>query len=281
MKNLSILFLVFFNLLYSQTPDENLVSDLNKTKLLFLNKRFEAYGDFVYPNVFKISGGREKVINLSRSAVEKMEAEGYIFLDINFKSFSKMIKVKNQLQTSFTQTILMQTPKGKIESDYTMIAISINDGKNWKFIDTSGNDKETMLKLFPELSDKIIVLPKRATMINEIDLDKRCREFNQLKMYTISDIGKTKSIITVSDNELREDYSTGSVIISHLERNEKKPCEISATITKVIGNDSSFKIGYKMKISLIKFDKNEIYYSAEFNNVKSSGKYFVTDNLVK
>lgn len=281
MKNLIILFLVFFNLLHSQTPDENLVSDLNKAKLLFLNKRFEAYSDFVYPNVFKISGGREKVISLSRSAVEKMEAEGYLFLDINFKNFSKMIKVKNQLEASFTQSILMQTPKGKIESDYTMIAISIDNGENWKFIDTSGNDKETMLKLFPELSDKIIIFPKNTTTINEIDLEKRCRKFNQLKMYTISDIGKTKSVITVSDNELKEEYSEGRVIISHLERNEKKPCEMSAVITKIIGNDSSFKIGYKMKINLIKFDKNEIYYSTEFNNIKSSGKYFITDSLVK
>ena len=85
---------------------------------------------------------------------------------MNFKNPSEYLNKGNELQCSLTQVIVMKTPRGKIESEYTLIGISNDDGKNWTFIDTSGKDKETMLKYFPNLHDDIIIKPKKQKLID-------------------------------------------------------------------------------------------------------------------
>ncbi|MEX0314298.1 MAG: hypothetical protein AB3N18_08985, partial [Allomuricauda sp.] len=77
----------------------------------------------------------------------------------------EFLKKGNELQCSLTQIIVMQTPRGKIESEYTLIGISKDNGQNWTFIDTSGKDKETMLKYFPNLHNDIVIKPKKQKLI--------------------------------------------------------------------------------------------------------------------
>jgi len=105
------------------------------------------------------------MVKATEQGMNKMKNDGFSFTDVNFKNPSEFLKNGNELQCSLTQIIVMKTPRGKIESEYTLIGISKDNGENWTFIDTSGKDKETMLKYFPNLHIEILIKPKKEKLI--------------------------------------------------------------------------------------------------------------------
>ncbi|WP_027380620.1 hypothetical protein [Chryseobacterium daeguense] len=154
-----------FNLLTSQTKNQNLNIQLQLLRKFFLQKNYEEFANFIYPEVIKISGGKAKMIQMTKSSIAKMENDGFYFSDLKFKDPSNFIKRNNETQFTITQEIIMKTPKGKMLAEYTMIGISVDNGKNWKFIDTSGKSKEMMIKYFPNLSKDLIIKPKTQKFI--------------------------------------------------------------------------------------------------------------------
>jgi hypothetical protein len=163
---LSILIFSFFSVGFAQTSNNNLNSQLQLMKKYFLERNFAEYSNFVYPKVIEIYGGKEKMILLSQTSIKKMEAQGYSILDISFKDPSKFITEGNETQFSITQELTIQSPKGKMVSEFTLIGISIDKGENWKFIDTAGRTKDKIIQKFPNLNAEIIINPIQQKFID-------------------------------------------------------------------------------------------------------------------
>jgi len=165
-KIIVVVLLGLFNVVYSQTNSTNLNSQLEMMRKYFLEKKYNEFLNFTYPKVVEMMGGREKSIKATKASIEKMEKEGYTFVNIKFKNPSKFIKKGTETQFTITQELLMKTPKGNILAEYTMIGISNDNGKNWKFIDTSGKSKEVMRKYFPNLSPDIVIKTKTQKLVD-------------------------------------------------------------------------------------------------------------------
>lgn len=168
-KRLFLLFLVLLSSLSvfkAQTNDNNLNSQLQLMRKYFLEGNYSQFANFVHPEVSKMMGGKTKMIQATQDAINKMKKDGFSFIDLKLKNPSKFIKNGKETQFTITQEILMKTPKGKILAEYTLIGISNDNQKNWKFIDTSGKTKETMHKYFPFLSKDLIIKPKTQKMVN-------------------------------------------------------------------------------------------------------------------
>lgn len=150
---------------FAQTENKNLNAQLGEMKKFFLAGDFENFANYTYPKIIEMMGGKSNMIKVTKEGMTKMKNDGFSFTGLNFKNPSEFLKKENELQCSLTQVIVMKTPRGKIESEYTLIGISSDDGQNWTFIDTSGKDKETMLKYFPNLHNKIIIKPKKQKVI--------------------------------------------------------------------------------------------------------------------
>ena len=150
----------------AQTENKNLNSQLGEMKKFFLNEDYKNFANYTYPKVIKMMGGKSNMVKATEQGMNKMKNDGFSFTNLNFKNPSEYLKKGNELQCSLTQVIVMKTPRGKIESEYTLIGISSDDGKNWTFIDTSGKDKESILKYFPNLHDDIIIKPKKQKLID-------------------------------------------------------------------------------------------------------------------
>ncbi|MDT0606016.1 hypothetical protein [Croceitalea rosinachiae] len=166
-KKIWILILIINSALgFTQTENKNLNSQLEEMKKFFLARDYESFANFTYPEVIKMMGGKSNMVKATEQAMNKMKNDGFSFTDLNFKSPSKFLKKDNELQCSLTQVIVMKTPRGKIESEYTLIGLSSDNGQNWTFIDTSGKDKETMLKYFPNLHNEIVIKPKKQKLVD-------------------------------------------------------------------------------------------------------------------
>lgn len=170
MKKTVILILFIFtsllNTFKAQTNNQNLNSQLQLMRKYFLEENYKEFANFVHPEVSKMIGGKTAMIKTTQNSISKMKNDGFSFIDLKFKNPSKFLKKGNETQFTITQEILMKTPKGKILSEYTLIGISDDNEKNWKFIDTSGKSKETMRKYLPFLRKDLIIKPKTQKFIN-------------------------------------------------------------------------------------------------------------------
>lgn len=158
-KVLSILLFSCFSFAYAQTSNVNLNQQLSLMKKYFLEENYSEFAHFVYPKVIEKIGGLDKMILLTETSMQKMKNEGFEVLEINYSNPSDFITHGNEIQMTITQELIMNTPTGKTSAEYTLIGISNDNGKNWKFIDTSGKQKDLMLERYPNLSSEIDVKP--------------------------------------------------------------------------------------------------------------------------
>lgn len=151
---------------FAQTENKKLNSQLEEMKNIMLNGNYEKLADYTYPRVIEIMGGKSNMIKVIKQSMNKIKNDGFSIINLKYINSSEFLRKGDELQCSLTQIIVMKTPKGKIESEYTLIAIFKDNGQNWTFIDTSGKDKETMIKYFPNLHNEISITPKKQKWIN-------------------------------------------------------------------------------------------------------------------
>jgi len=167
-KSFLLFFIIIssFNIIVAQTNDSNLNSQLQLMRKYFLEGNYGQFANFVHPEVYKMMGVKTKMIQTAQSAINKIKKEGFTIIDLKHKNPSQFIKKRNETQFTIIQEILMKTPKGKILAEYTLIGISNDNQKNWKFIDTSGKTSEAMRKYFPFLSKDLIIKPKTQKFVD-------------------------------------------------------------------------------------------------------------------
>jgi hypothetical protein len=126
-----------------------------------LKSDYKSFAKFTYPKVLELMGGEKKMIELMENESKEMESEGYRFLKITIGEPSKIITIGNELQCTLPETIEMKVPNGKLVIKSTLIAISIDKGKNWYFVDTSDNNMLTLKKTLPNLSGELVIPEKQ------------------------------------------------------------------------------------------------------------------------
>lgn len=166
MKQVAILFFFLLNLAlcYGQVDSSDNSAVIKKqveTMGQYLLKHdFNSFCAFTYPETVKMLGGKQNMIALMEKGIHEMNADGIDFLNFTFGEPSTVINVGDELQCTISQTIILKVPDGKLASQSTLIAISIDGGKYWYFVDTAGKDIQTMKKVLPNLSDKLILPPQ-------------------------------------------------------------------------------------------------------------------------
>jgi hypothetical protein len=161
-----IVLTVMCSFAFGQIEDKNLNAQLHEMRGYFLSEDLDSYCNYVYPKVIEIMGGKANLIKATRGMLHNMKKDGFTITNLSFKNPSAFLKKGDELQCTVTQIIVMDTPEGKIESEYTLIGISTDNGKKWKFIDTSGKDKATMQNYFPNLHDELVIKPKKQRRIS-------------------------------------------------------------------------------------------------------------------
>ncbi|HYV93672.1 MAG TPA: hypothetical protein VE978_17995, partial [Chitinophagales bacterium] len=128
---------------------------------LLLKKDFKSFAKFTHPKIVEMMGGEQKMIEGMEKDLKEMESQGTGFLNVTIGEPSKVIVVNNELQSTVPQTIEMKVPNGRLVAKSTLIAISTDNGKTWYFIDTSGKDIQAMKKIFPNLSEELVISEKQ------------------------------------------------------------------------------------------------------------------------
>ena len=154
-------FFLFFTACNGQSDYSKVIKEQAETMGQFLLKKdFGSFCKYTYPKIIGMMGGRKKMIETMDKETQKMLSEGTDFISVTLGEPSKITTIGNELQCTVPQTVEMKVPNGRLEAQSTLIAISIDKGKNWYFVDTSGKDIQTMKKILPNLSGELVIPEK-------------------------------------------------------------------------------------------------------------------------
>ena len=122
---------------------------------------FNAFLKYMHPKVIEIAGGTQKLKNNMDSADAMMKLFAMEFKKIIIGHPGEIITYKEQLQCVVPQSTNMKSPLGELYVETSLIAICMDKGKRWYFIDTNIYKVDKLKTALPDLSPKLIILPQK------------------------------------------------------------------------------------------------------------------------
>jgi hypothetical protein len=130
-------------------------------------KNSKKFIDYQHPVMIKLAGGEEQLRTISDSALKIFEQLGGRVSKINYGNPSEIVSHKKVLQSVIPQTLTLTSFIANIEIVSSLIAISEDGGKNWRFIDTNLFSVKEIKSAMPELSPALVIpksTPPKITM---------------------------------------------------------------------------------------------------------------------
>lgn len=122
------------------------------------SKKFIGY---MHPVMIELAGGEEQLRMISDSALKVFEQFGGRVSKISFGNPGEVLNHKKMLQSVVPQTLTLTSFVGDVELSTSLIAISEDGGKNWRFIDTNLFSLKEIKSALPEISPSLVI-PKSA-----------------------------------------------------------------------------------------------------------------------
>jgi len=163
MKKILNLLFSFTSVLFVSLPgsSQNLsttikVQAMDMAKALMHND-FASFSKYMHPGIIAFAGGKEKMKNKMDSADVAMKQFGVSFKRYWIGDPGEIIEYKSRLQCILPQSTTMNTPMGELIAETSLIAISMDKGKNWWFIDTNVYRVNKLKDILPDLSPKLVI----------------------------------------------------------------------------------------------------------------------------
>lgn len=123
----------------------------------FIAKNYLAYSKCIHPTITNMMGGEAKMAEVVKNAVQQTEKNGLIAVQIKIGEPSKIVSTNNELETIIPETTKFKTAKGFYNDTSYLLAISTDNGKTWRFVDTNGRTWAQVKAVFPNLSNQLVM----------------------------------------------------------------------------------------------------------------------------
>ena len=156
--------LVFVSLLSAAAPAQDqlgeeaaksLQAQAEESGRAFIEGDFGRLADYTYPKLVEMIGGREKLVDFLRKSVEEMKADGFVPLSAASSAPTQVLRAGRQTYAVLPFKFRMRAPGQVLVSDSFMIAVSSDEGKNWKFLSGASVDEAKLRILLPDAAGKL------------------------------------------------------------------------------------------------------------------------------
>jgi hypothetical protein len=127
-----------------------------------VGKNSEIFLSYMHPTMILLAGGKDQLKVITDSALTVFEQFGGRISKINYGTPSEIIEHKKMLQAVLPQSTFLTSPIGDVELSSSLIAISKDNGKNWKFIDTNVFNISKIKAIMPDISPKLVIPKQQA-----------------------------------------------------------------------------------------------------------------------
>jgi hypothetical protein len=121
---------------------------------------FKSFAKYTYPKVMRMMGGEDSMVHILQKNQQAMKDDGVYFLSISIGEPSPIMQYRGEWQCTVPETIAMKVKGGRVTSFSSLIAISMDRGVTWFFLDSSNKDIKTLKKKLPNLNIKLQIPPQ-------------------------------------------------------------------------------------------------------------------------
>jgi hypothetical protein len=140
----------------------NLAIQAKQLNEAFGKRDFASFVDLIHPKVVEMAGGRERMVSDMAKEIKQMEAEGVTILSSESGGPTQVVRDAGSIYAVLPTITKTRTQTGVFQSESNMIAVSNDEGANWKFIDASGQSNGELNKLIPGVADKLKLPPDKT-----------------------------------------------------------------------------------------------------------------------
>jgi hypothetical protein len=158
-----------FQLAFAQNPfrDQILIQARVITRATEKND-FNTQAKKAYPKIQELMGGSEKMAQALKEKSKKLFSMGIDLSEIQLGEPGNLFEAGQELHCLVSQTIVFETPPGKLKQESWLLAISNKEGKDWYFIDISNLNEKKIKELFPDFNPALkIPAEKKAQLLKE------------------------------------------------------------------------------------------------------------------
>lgn len=136
-------------------PQAKLKTQAEEISQTLANGNYERLADLTHPKVLEMTGGREKMISVSREFMDSSKKQGIEIVSTTVGEPNESVKIGDDLFATVPFAIVLKTPKGSFRQQSTVVGISSDNGANWKF--ANGINQERFNEMFPAAAGKITI----------------------------------------------------------------------------------------------------------------------------
>jgi hypothetical protein len=151
----TLFFAVFFGQAFAEDPVARAKEEAQKCGDGMLKNDYGPIISHTHPRVVTAMGGKEVMQATIKRGNEQMTTQGFKFEGYEVGQPGKVREIGGWLVTLIPETVKIKAPGGHLVQDAHLLGISEDAGKVWYFVDVGAVPEDQLMKLFPELKDKI------------------------------------------------------------------------------------------------------------------------------
>ena len=131
----------------------------------FVSGDYQKVTDLTYPKVVEMMGGREKMISSVEQQMKDMKAQGFELISVSVSVPKEVVAGGSQLFALVPYNLKLKTPKGVLNQQSYLLAISNKDDVKWTFIDVTDFDEAQLKTVVPGVIGKLTFPKKQPPVI--------------------------------------------------------------------------------------------------------------------
>lgn len=131
----------------------------------FIQKDYETFFKYIHPKVYALLGDPKLLQNAMIQEIDKMAADGFVFKSVYTGDPIHLVQVDKELQCVVPEILEINTGNATLKVKSYLIALSEDMGQTWYFVDTNNKPLSYVKKVFPTLSNELILPEKEAPEI--------------------------------------------------------------------------------------------------------------------
>lgn len=124
--------------------------------------------DFTHPKIIASMGGREKAIVTINTGFAEIKSKGMSFRSASIGKIGKFYTSGKEVYCVIPHDITINTERGYFSSLSSVLGISQDQGKTWKFVSAGNIGRDKLKIMFPELPDGLQILPQTDPVLHKL-----------------------------------------------------------------------------------------------------------------
>ncbi len=157
--------ILFFSLLVVGVEAQNIytdaiLSDANKVTNAQKQLDVDAYMNAMHPNIIEMGGGKELMRDIIGSQIQTYSTMGVTIEGVDFEEPSDVVKAGDELHCILSGNLKLKLGEDSFDNPINLLAASQDDGENWKFIDLSFYNENSLKLYLPDFNDTLEIPEK-------------------------------------------------------------------------------------------------------------------------